>query len=474
MAKKNSTDELNELRERLFRRERLAWEAMDDKERAECLDYADDYKEFITRAKTERETVSEIEARARAAGFAKLGKAKKAKVYSMFRGKVAAVIHLGKKPITEGLRIVSAHLDTPHLDLKQNPLYEEVGLAMLKTHYYGGIKKYQWLARPLALHGKVFLKDGSSVTLRLGEEKGDPVFTVADLLPHLSAKQYEKKVADAFEAEKLNLMAASLPLGDEEVKERVKLGVMNLLHEKYGITEEDFTSAELQAVPAGPAVDLGFDRSMVAGYGQDDRACVFAALHAILNLKKRPQKTAIALFFDKEETGSQGATGADSRYIEWLIHDLMEASKEPIDPRAVSRTLMNTHALAADVTGALDPDYQEVHEKRNAAKLGYGIAIAKHTGHRGKYNTSDASAEFVSKIRALFDEKGVVWQPGAMGKVDEGGGGTIAKFLATYGMEVLDAGPALLSVHSPLEIASKADLYMSARSYAEFFAADKL
>ncbi len=364
---------------------------------------------------------------------------------------------------------MASHLDSPRLDLKTYPLYEETDLAFLKTHYYGGIKKYQWLARPLALHGVILKADGSRVELKVGEESADPVFTVCDLLPHLARKaQMDKKVTEAFEAEKLNVLVGSLPLGDKETKERFKLHLLKLLEDRYGINEEDLVSAELEVVPAGPARDLGWDRSLVGGYGQDDRSCVYASLTAILELPE-PEFTSLALFFDKEEVGSDGNTSAKSCILEEIVELLLE--RQGLSPLARRRILMASRALSADVTGALDPDYPEVHEKRNAARLGYGVGINKYTGHGGKYMANDAHAEYIAWLRRIFQEAGVIWQAGELGKVDEGGGGTIAKYLAIHGLEIIDCGTPLLSMHSPFEVASKADLYMTFKAYQAFFAA---
>jgi len=341
----------------------------------------------------------------------------------------------------------------------------------LKTHYYGGIKKFQWLSRPLAIHGRVVKKDGKTLDLSIGEAEKDPVFTVLDLLPHLAGKvQYEKKLGEAIAGEKLNLIVGSLPLGDKETKERFKLGVLNLLHELYGLTEEDLLSAELEVVPAGTARDVGWDRSLVGAYGQDDRICAYSSLRAILDTND-VSKTAVALFVDKEEIGSDGATGAKSMFLESVIGDVMETLGQRPSAMDVSRILSRSRALSADVNGALDPDYQEVHEKQNAARMGYGVCVTKFTGHGGKYGANDADAEYVGWLRNLFNRKKVIWQTGELGRIDEGGGGTVAKFLAPYGMDIVDCGPAVLSMHSPFEVAHKGDLYMAYKGFSAFFAA---
>jgi aspartyl aminopeptidase len=463
-------DELKQLRDRLAVTPKLVWDEVDQAERAAIFAYGDHYKTFLDRAKTEREAVVEIERQAKALGFVDLARKEAGpRGYYNYRGKNIVLVVQGRRPLTEGLRLVASHIDSPRLDLKQYPLYEDTDLAFLKTHYYGGIKKYQWLARPLAIHGVVLKSDGRRVELTVGEDPGDPVFTVLDLLPHLARKaQMDKKVTEAFEGEKLNVLVGSLPLGDADTKERFKLYLLKHLEERYGIREEDFISAELELVPAGPARDLGWDRSLVGAYGQDDRSCSYAALRALLDLQE-PEYTCLALFYDKEETGSDGNTSAKCCLLEEMVELLLERAGE--SPLARRRTLMASKAISADVTGAMDPDYPEVHEKRNAARLGYGVAFSKYGGSGGKYYTSDANAEYVAWLRKIFREHGVIWQAGQLGKVDEGGGGTIAKYLAIHGMEIIDCGTPLLSMHSPFEVASKADLYMTCKAYQAFFKA---
>jgi len=463
-------DEIKELRDRLTVIPKLVWDRVDQAEHAAIFAYGEDYKVFLDRAKTEREAVEEIRRQAGDRGFVELlnGSAGPRTFYA-YKGKTIILAVQGRRPLADGLRLVASHIDSPRLDLKQHPLYEDTDLVFLKTHYYGGIKKYQWLARPLAIHGVILKADGHRVQLKVGDEPGDPVFTVLDLLPHLARKaQMDKKVAEAFEGEKLNVLVGSLPLGDAETKERFKLYLLKHLEAQYGIGEEDFVSAELELVPAGPARDLGWDRSLVAAYGQDDRSCAYAALAAILDLKE-PEYTSLALFYDKEETGSDGNTSAKCCLLEEMVELLLERAGD--NPQARRRTLMASRALSGDVTGALDPDYPEVHEKRNAARLGYGVAFSKYGGSGGKYYTSDANAEYVAWLRRIFQEHGVIWQAGQLGKVDEGGGGTIAKYLAVHGMEIIDCGTPLLSMHSPLEVASKADLYMTFKAYRAFFLA---
>ena len=448
----------------------MVWDLVRPTEQKKIFEFAEAYKDFLDRAKTEREAVRTIEAFAKKRGFKEISaRGGNNRFYKINKNKSVALAVLGKRPLTSGTHIIASHIDCPRLDLKQNPLYEEVDLAFLKTHYYGGIKKYQWLARPLAIHGTILKKDGTAIDLHIGEADDDPVFTIADLLPHLSRKvQADKKVSEAFEAEKLNVLVGSLPLGDHETKERFKLAVLDHLFSTYGVIEEDLISAEIEIVPAGKARDIGWDRGLVGAYGHDDRACAYTSLEAIGEIKT-PEVTALALFMDKEEIGSDGSTGAKSRFLEDFVADLFEKTRQAATGKTLRSCLMNSKALSADTNGALDPDYQEVHEKRNAARIGYGVCMTKFTGSGGKYGSSDANAEYLSHIRKLFNENKVVWQTGEIGKVDEGGGGTIAKFLAIYGMEVLDCGTPVLSMHSPFEISSKADIYMTYKAYAAFF-----
>ena len=461
--------EIKRITEKLIAQHKLVWDTADKKEKEQIFAFDKDYQNFLNKAKTEREAVKLISEIALKNAFSPNPTGKHPiKLMKTFQEKLIALSISGKKPINEGINLIVSHLDSPRLDLKQNPLYEDVDLAFMKTHYYGGIKKFQWLTRPLAIHGKVIRSDGSSLDIVVGEDDSDPVFTVSDILPHLAKKvQTDKKVSDAFVGEKLNLMVGSIPFGDKDTKDRFKLATLNLLNERFGLVEEDLISAELEVVPAGVARDVGWDRGLTGAYGHDDRSCVFTSLKAILD-SKNPQKTALVLFVDKEEIGSDGATGAKSRFLESVLADLMVAhGKEPLY-HEIHKILMNSRALSGDVNGALDPDFQDVHEKRNAARLGYGICMTKFTGAGGKYGASDANAEYVGWLRNLFNKKKVVWQTGELGKVDEGGGGTVAKFLATYGMEIIDCGPPVLSMHSPFEIAHKGDIYMTYKGYKAF------
>ena len=425
---------------------------------------------FLDRAKTEREAVTEIERQAKALGFVNLA-GKEAGPRSYYNYTRQGHRPGGPGPPAPQRRAAYRRLPhrLPRLDLKQYPLYEDTDLGLFENPLLRRHQEIRWLARPLAIHGVVLKADGSRVQLNIGEDPNDPVFSVLDLLPHLARKsQMDKKVSEAFEGEKLNVLVGSLPLGDSETKERVKLYLLKYLEDQYGIREEDLISAELEVVPAGPARDLGWDRSLVGGYGQDDRSCAYAALAALLDVQE-PEHTCLGLFYDKEEIGSEGNTGARSFLLNEIVELLLERQGE--SPRGRRRALMHSKALSADVTGALDPDFPEVHEKRNAARLGYGVCFHKYGGSGGKYSTSDANAEYVAWIRRIFNEHGVCWQAGQLGKVDEGGGGTIAKYLAVYGMEIIDCGTPLLSMHSPFEVASKADLFMTFKAFQAFFKA---
>ncbi|MBF0120383.1 MAG: aminopeptidase [Desulfobacterales bacterium] len=460
-------EQVDNLRKTIQKKSSLIWDVLSEIEISEVFKIGEEYKSFLDSSKTEREAVITILDKAKQQGFKEQ---KHQKIYQIHRNKCMALAVIGDTPITEGINIIAAHIDSPRIDFKQNPIYEEDNLVLSKTHYYGGIRKYHWLARPLAIHGRLILKDGKEVDIVIGEKIDDPVFTIADLLPHLSRKlQDDKKLSEAFEGEKLNIIMGSIPIAkDIEIKDRFKLSILNYFYEKFGIIEEDFVSAEIEIVPAEKARDVGIDRSLIGGYGQDDRICAFTLLNSILSIEK-PKKTAVAIFFDKEEIGSEGNTGAKSSFMEDFIANLFVHAGIQVSEHILRKTLMNSFAISADVNGALDPDYQEVHDKKNAAKLGYGVCITKYTGSGGKSGASDASAEYMGKIRKIFNDNNIIWQAAGLGKVDQGGGGTIAKFLAEYGMEIVDIGPSLLSMHSPFEISSKADLYMTAKAYKAFY-----
>ncbi len=445
-----------------------AWEryAQTENGQKNVLKLAKRYIKFLSQCKTERETVDYALKLLAEHGF-KEGIHQDSVVVA-FRQKALFVMKKGRLPLSQGIHLISAHTDTPRLDFKQRPFIEQAGVSQAKTHYYGGIRKYQWLARPLALHGVVVRADGSSVNVVIGEDMDDPVFTIADLLPHLAQKHVTQTISEGFDAEKLNIILAHSPkIGEknkDKEKEAVKAQVLHILHEKYNISEEDFISAELQAVPAGPARFVGLDKSIVGGYGQDDRICCFAALEAFINADKPEHCTALILW-DKEEIGSDGATGASSRFLQYCLEDCREAWEKDAK---LGHILLQTKALSADVTAALDPDWPEVHEKQNAALLGYGPCFSKFTGSRGKYGASDADAELVGYMRGLLNAKNIPWQMAECGKVDLGGGGTVALFLAAYGMQVIDCGPAVLSMHSPFELSSCADLWATVEAYTTF------
>lgn len=449
-----------------------AWLTMEEEEKRRAFEFAAGYIEFLNRAKTERETATFIERAVREQGFLDLGKCETLKagqkVYVKQKGKIAAVAVIGQEPLEKGFNIIASHLDSPRLDLKPRPLYERDGMVWLKTHYYGGIKKYQWTAIPLALHGIVVRKNGTKLIVRLGDQECEPVFTVPDLLPHLAREQMEKKMSEAVSGEGLNLLAGNIP-GSEAEKEAIKAAILKRLRQEYGIEEEDFASAELEAVPVFRARDVGFDRSMVGGYGQDDRVSVYTSLKAILEVEE-PPRTAMCIFADKEEIGSTGNTGLRSYFLENLAAEMLfrVGQREYL---SVRRALASSRALSADVNAAVDPNYEQVFEKMNNSFLGRGVVITKYTGSKGKYDANDANPEFVAWVRQLFDANGVVWQVGELGKVDEGGGGTVAQYLARYGMEVLDCGVALLAMHSPFEVASKADIYHAYKGYKAFLMA---
>lgn len=447
-----------------------AWMQMSEEDTQAAYLFADDYRGFLDQAKTERETIDYLRQVAQEHGFLPWdqveGLSPGQKVYMEEKGKVGALLVIGQDSPEQGINLVVSHADTPHLDLKPRPLYESEGLGLFKTHYYGGIKKYHWLALPLALHGVVVKKDGTRVRICLGEDDDEAVFTIADLLPHLAKEQMEQKMTDAIKGESLNALVGSRP-DVRSPKDPVKAMVLDLLRQRYGLEEDDFTSAELQLVPAFKARHVGLDRSLVGGFGQDDRVCAYTSLRAILDAGT-PQRTAMCLFADKEEIGSTGNTGLQSLLIEILVSELLQKAGRG-DYYTVRRALARSHALSADVNGAVDPNYPDVFEKMNNSFVGRGVVLTKYTGSKGKYDSNDANPEFISRIRRLFDEHRVIWQVGELGKVDMGGGGTVAQYVARYGMEVVDCGPAILGMHSPFEVSSKADVYMAYKAYRAFF-----
>ncbi|HAZ07035.1 MAG TPA: aminopeptidase [Elusimicrobia bacterium] len=434
-----------------------------------------DYMAFLGEGKTEREAHDEAVRRLEAAGFKDLdtlpeGTRLKAgdKVYRGGAGKTVIAVVLGRKPLDAGLHILGAHIDSPRLDVKQNPLYENGEMALLDTHYYGGIKKYQWICLPLALHGVFVRPDGKKVTLRVGEDPADPVFTITDLLPHLANDQMKKTMSEAVEGEGLDVLVGSVPSKDKKAKEKIKHRVLELLKERYGVVEADFVSSELEFVPAGPPREAGLDRSMILGYGHDDRSCAFTSLKALLEMGGVPEHAACVLLADKEEIGSYGSTGMDSSFLENAAAELFHLTEGGYDGLKLRRALERSWALSADVNALHDPLYPAVSERKNAANLNQGVILTKYTGSRGKSGASDAHAEFIAQIRRIFDGAGAQWQAAELGKVDQGGGGTIAFLLARYGMSVLDCGVGVLSMHAPWELIGKLDLYMAYKGYRAF------
>ena len=449
--------------------DKKTWKGVDEALMRDIQEFSKGYMSFLDKAKTEREAVKEVVRLAELHGFSDIDSFDKLKpgdrVYGVNHKKSVYLAVIGEDAIIDGFNAVGAHIDAPRLDLKQNPLYEDSDIALLKTHYYGGIKKYQWTAIPLALHGVVALTDGSVQEICIGEDVDDPIFLVTDLLPHLAAQQNAKKLTEGVPAENLNIVFGSLPDPEAE-SESVKSNILELLEKKYGMKETDFRSAEIEAVPAGKARSLGLDNSMVAAYGQDDRVCSYPSLMALFDVQS-PKRTAVCILSDKEEIGSVGNTGMESQNFELFLMNLLEKTGI-ISPYAVQRTLSASLALSADVTAAYDPTYGDVMEKNNAAYMGRGISIKKYTGSRGKSGASDANAEFVAYVRGIFENAGVSYQSSEMGKVDEGGGGTIAYILANRGMQVLDCGVPVHSMHSPCESASKYDIYMAFKAYGAF------
>ncbi len=458
----------------LFYERKWGWEVLDNKA---IMEFGEEYKDFLGKAKTEREAVEYAVSLAEKNGFKKLGEANNLKsgdrVYEVYKNKLVALAVIGRRSIIEGTRIIGAHIDAPRLDLKPQPLFEEkdAGLAIFKTQYYGGVKKYQWASIPLALHGVVTLADGGTVKIVIGENENEAVLTIPDLAPHIARKkQGERKGFELIEGEELKILVGNMPIRDKEVEEKVKAMVLKILKERYGISEEDFVSADLEVVPAFKPRDVGLDKSMIGGYGQDDRICAYTTLRAILDAKD-VEYTAIALLVDREEIGSAGNTGATSEFIKYFISKLILLTEGKCEEWMLREALLKSRAISADVNVAIHPAYKDVHDIQNAAVLGKGVVVTKYTGGRGKGGASEAHAEYVGWVRKILNEKGIPWQPGLLGKVDEGGGGTIAKFLASYGMDVVDMGPALLAMHSPFEVCSKADLYSAYLAYKAFYEA---
>jgi aspartyl aminopeptidase len=454
-------------------KKKTAWESYDEAQLKDVFQFCEGYKDFISDCKTERECVQRVIKEAKRAGYRDLNQVilnegvleAGDKVYVNNMDKAVVLFLIGREPLEKGMNILGAHIDSPRLDLKQNPLYEDNELAMLETHYYGGIKKYQWVTLPLALHGVAVKKDGTKVDIVIGEAETDPVVGVSDLLIHLSAEQLDKKASKVIEGENLNILVGSIPLQGEE-KDAVKANILKLLKDKYDMEEEDFVSAEIEAVPAGRARDYGMDRSMIMGYGQDDRACAYPSYKALLELEDSA-KTCVCLLVDKEEAGNVGATGMYSKFFENAVAEIINCTGE-YSEIILRRALKNSMMLSSDVSAAFDPNFPSVMEKNNTAYLGKGLVLNKYTGARGKHGCNDANAEYIAKLRNIYSKNGVIFQTSELGKVDQGGGGTIAYILANYNMEVIDSGIALHNMHAPWEIANKADIYEAKKGYTAF------
>ena len=445
------------------------WELYTEEQLVELESVASSYKDFLNVAKTERECVAEVIRQAQAAGYRELTSSEKLnpgdKVYASWMGKSIALFNIGEEPLEAGMNVLGAHVDSPRMDLKQNPLYEESGFAYFDTHYYGGIKKYQWVTIPLAIHGVIVKKDGTKIEIAVGEKEEDPIFVVTDLLIHLSGKQMDKKASAVVEGENLDILIGSRPLAGEE-KDAAAAQILKLLKDTYDIEKEDLMSAELEVVPAGKARDCGFDRSMIMGYGQDDRVCAYTSLAAMLEAE-HVKRTSCCILVDKEEIGSVGATGMHSRFFENAVADLMD-KMGCFSELKLRHTLANSTMISSDVGAAYDPMYAEVYDKKSSSFFGKGLVIKKHTGSRGKSGSNDANAEYIAKLRKVFDDNQIAFQMTEMGKIDVGGGGTIAYILAQFGMEVIDGGVAVLCMHAPWEVASKADVYEAYRAYCAF------
>lgn len=451
----------------ILNKKTCGWLKLNMEEKNRIFDFCDDYIKFLNESKTERETSNFIINKLENNGFKNINNMDTLnegdKVYMSNRGKSVYAAIIGKESVTNGLNVIGSHIDSPRLDLKPNPLYEDAKLALFKTHYYGGIKKYQWTTIPLAIHGVVVKPDGTKIEIVIGEDDNDPIFTITDILPHLAQEQYEKKIGKAIEGEDLNILIGSIPNSEDNIKE----SIMNLINEKYGINEIDFYSSELEVVPAFKARSLGFDKSMVAAYGQDDRVCSYANLEALLNANVS-ERCMVAIFSDKEEIGSVGNTGMCSQMFDLFINEILNKKGENT-PGAINKTYCNSIMLSADVGAGMDPNYQSASEKNNSSYIGYGVELNKYTGSRGKSGASDANAEFVAKVRNIFESNKVKYQVSELGKVDLGGGGTIAYILANKGMDVIDCGVPVISMHSPYEVTSKYDVYSAYEGYKAFF-----
>ena len=465
--------EAKDLKEKLFRNKKNAWEKVSEEEKTKIFDFSKGYIDFLSNNKTERECVKTIKEKLENNDFKNIEELNTIKsgdkVYYINREKSVFAAVIGEESPEEGFNIIGAHIDSPRLDLKPNPIYEDAELAHFKTHYYGGIKKYQWVNIPLSMHGVIIKDNNEKIDIKIGEDENDPIFTIADLLPHLASKQEKKTLKDGIEAEDLNILIGSIPFKGN-IDEKIKLNILNILYEKYGINEEDFVSAEIEFTPAMKARDLGLDRALVAGYGQDDRVCAYTSLEALLNIEK-PKRTSICILADKEEIGSMGNTGMYSQTFEYFIDELID--KTLGNKVGLRRKIFNkSRLLSADVTGAYNPNYPDIYEKNNESYLNHGISIIKYTGSASKGGASDANAEFVGYVRNLFKNNNISYQVSEMGKIGVGGGGTIAYILADRGIDVLDCGVPVLSMHSPYEITSKFDIYNAYKAYKVFYEGD--
>ena len=463
--------ETENLKEKLFRENKTGWEGIEKAKKEEIFSYCKSYMNFLNNSKTEREIIKSAKQLAEEKGFKNIREYETLKtgdkVYYINREKSMYLAIIGQNSIEKGINVIGAHADSPRLDLKPNPLYEDTGLAYFKTHYYGGIKKYQWTTIPLAIHGVIVKPNGEKIEVCIGEEEADPIFTITDLLPHLAQEQMERKLKEGVKGEDLNLLIGSIPYNGEKGADSVKLNIMSILNEKYGITEIDFVSSELEIVPAFRARSMGLDNSMVAAYGQDDKVCVYTSLTALLELEN-PKTTAVCIISDKEEIGSMGNTGMESHVFDTFISEIL--NKLGINkPNLLDQTFCNSKMLSADVDAAYDPIYASVYERNNAGYLGRGIGLNKYTGARGKSGASDANAEFVAMIRNIFEKENVRYEFAELGRVDVGGGGTIAYILANKGVDVIDAGVPVLSMHAPYEVTSKFDIYEAYRAYKAFW-----
>ena len=465
------SEETKELKNKLFNKKENGWLKVDEEKNKLIMNFSDEFIYFLNKGKTERECASFAKKMLNENGFKCICEYERLnpgdKVYYINKNKSVYAAIIGNQKVEDGLNIVGAHIDSPRLDLKPNPLYEEGGFAYFKTHYYGGIKKYQWTTIPLAIHGVVIKTNGEKVTINIGEDEEDPIFTITDLLPHLAQEQMERKLKEGVKGEDLNLLIGSRPYNDKDIEEKVKLNILNILNKKYGIVEEDFLSAELELVPAFKARSLGFDSSMVAGYGQDDRVCAYTAIRGLLDTKS-PEKTAVMILSDKEEIGSVGNTGMESLIFDYFISEILNKTGEN-KPDLIRKVFCNSRMLSSDVDAGYDPIYASVSDTKNAGYLGKGIAVVKYTGARGKSGASDANAELVAEIRKMLNDNNISYQLTELGKVDVGGGGTIAYILANKGVDVIDCGVPVLSMHAPYEVTSKYDIYCAYETYRAFW-----